>query len=71
MKTNPGDAVNPTFNNGVLMSTGLTKRELFAAMAMQGLCALSDDEYPYMDDAAKVAVGFADDLIKELNERQE
>lgn len=41
---------------------GLTKREYFAAMALQGL--LADPEY--RGDAAPEAVLFADDLIKAL-----
>jgi hypothetical protein len=40
---------------------GLTKREYFAAMVMQGL--ISTNRY----DAAVQAVKYADELIKELN----
>lgn len=42
---------------------GLTKRELFAAMAMQGL--LSNDLH--IQDVTGNAVNIADNLIKELN----
>lgn len=42
-------------------SSGLTVRELFAAMAMQ---ALADEEYP--DDCAREAVKYADALLAEL-----
>lgn len=42
---------------------GLTKREYFAAMAMQGLCA---DDHP---KAIKMAVHIADALINALNEK--
>ena len=45
--------------------TGLTKRELFAAMAMQGILA-GNDEYGGRK-LAEVAVGFADALIAELD----
>jgi hypothetical protein len=45
---------------------GLTKREYFAAMAMQGVLA-SPFEY---DDVAKAALNFADNLIKELNKEK-
>jgi len=41
----------------------LTKRELFAAMAMQGLCA--DPNIENVD--AKCCVKLADELIEELN----
>jgi hypothetical protein len=58
MKTNPND---PAFHN-----PGLTKREYFAAMALQGL--LADNTYN-TDVAANVAVDFADLLIEALNKR--
>ena len=44
-------------------SKGLTKREYFAAMAMQGLLANS----LYVGDVAISAVGVADALIEALN----
>lgn len=72
MKTNGNDPANPTIgweitSHGDPVSItdqhGLTKREYFAAMAMQGM--LSDPErYGVI---AKGAVKFADALIKELN----
>lgn len=43
---------------------GLTKRELFAAMAMQGLLAIDADWKP--DVAATVAARYADALLAEL-----
>lgn len=43
------------------MFRGLTKRELFAAMAMQGL---ADEEYP--EGCAHEAVKYADALLAEL-----
>ena len=42
---------------------GLTKREYFAAIAMQGILA-NHLEY---DDVAKTALALADGLIEELN----
>jgi hypothetical protein len=42
---------------------GLTKRELFAAMAMQGI--VFNDIYT-TETAARMAVGAADALLKEL-----
>mgnify|MGYP001587551023 CR=1 FL=1 len=60
MKTNPNDPV-AVFG----MNEGLTKREYFAAMALQGIkastpgCAAEDCSY--------FAVQEADRLIKELN----
>ncbi|MDR1938182.1 MAG: hypothetical protein LBQ73_06775 [Tannerellaceae bacterium] len=43
---------------------GLTKREHFAAMAMQGVIA---NDYLAAKDTAKVAVGYADALLLELD----
>lgn len=43
---------------------GLTKRELFAAMAMQGM--LTADYSSPVDELAHQAVVFADALLKEL-----
>lgn len=45
---------------------GLTKRELFAAMAMQG--ALSGEPGPHLrfDELARYSVTHADALLKEL-----
>lgn len=52
---------------------GLTKREYFAVMAMQGICA---SEYPkdmpqsFADWAAEMATCCADALIEELSKPQ-
>lgn len=49
---------------------GLTKRELFAAMALQGLLGFSHEEnVPNLDNVsycAKIAVIAADELLKQL-----
>lgn len=48
-------------------AVGLTKREIFAAMAMQGLLSSPEPENaPGAGDVAHVAVMYADALIKEL-----
>ena len=55
------------------VEAGLTKRELFAAMAMQGL--LSDNDYSpytlrngaYINTLGEESVKYADVLIAELN----
>lgn len=58
--------VFPNVSDGVAISKGLTKRELFAAMAMQGMLANG-----LVRNAAHVnaiyAVQHADALINELN----
>ncbi len=76
MKTNGNDSVSPidlqkNFEAGLKKnlptSCGLTKRELFAAMALQGL--VSNPQYDAtVEDDAKTSVRLADALIKELNE---
>lgn len=51
-----------------LRDPGLTKRELFAAMAMQGLAARHGDFSRIIEcpQVAEVAVGYADALLREL-----
>lgn len=52
----------------IMPNTGLTKREYFAAMAMQGLCANSiPGEYHRPKELACEALEFADELIKQLD----
>lgn len=51
---------------GVVKEPALTKRELFAAMAMQGI--LSQPEgFRLPENVSEDAVRYADHLIKELN----
>ena len=58
--TNPDDKAYPSANN-----PGLTKREYFAAMALQGVIA--SQPYDDLNYSAGYAVYAADSLIKELN----
>ena len=78
MKTDPNEPINPCeigFKNGEIQylrqvsdhtaqSNGLTKREYFAAMAMQGYATKTN--WP-IDDIVRYAVKAADALITELN----
>jgi hypothetical protein len=88
--TNPDDAAHPVPPENIgpsgelcqVREHGLTKRELFAAMAMQGLLAQPDERVCPKDRMADSAswikevrlndaewcVGMADDLIAALNE---
>ena len=69
MKTNPHDPVYDDLQPGEkwLHNHGpLTKREYFAAMAMQGVLANSSLNTSLADDG-KIAVAAADALIAELN----
>ncbi len=50
--------------------TGLTKRELIAAMAMQGIVANSATDTVYEPtEVAKAAVEYADSLLTELQKQ--
>lgn len=53
---------------GITIYSGLTKREYFAAMAMQGL---ADNKNLGYDDTAKVSVKLADALLKELEKQNQ
>ena len=74
--TNPNDSVSPIrfldHHNEPVLEIGLTKREYFAAMALQGLLA-RDIEAPMLTANGvkkyyeEVAVIFADALIAALN----
>ncbi len=80
MKTNGNDYANPVgadvlekhsqgyFKNaGEPKPFGLTKREQFAAMALQGLLANPDNLDYTRDETASLAIGAADALINALN----
>ena len=64
-KTKPNEPINIVEYNNNYISTGLTKREYFAAMAMQGL--LSHYGTSYSVQNTMEAVYMADALIDELN----
>ena len=68
--TNPNESANPVFlQNGLTYDShvdiGLTKREYFAAMAMQGMLAKYGTDYQAQH--AKESVYMADELIEALN----
>lgn len=52
----------------VVNHPSLTKREYFAAMAMQGMLSNHVDFNVYVDNIAAYSVEYADALIKALNE---
>ena len=68
MKTNPVATAYPfkPYDN-TEPDFGLTKREYFAALAMQGLA--TDKDLP-LTNACEIAVRIADCLITELNKDQ-
>jgi hypothetical protein len=59
-----------SFKNAI----GLTKREHFAGLAMQGLCHAADSEGTWAHDADTVAIAatnYADALLAELDKVQQ
>ncbi len=77
-KTHPNDYINPMNfeysyeNEGIpslntITSFGLTKREYFAAMAMQGLMENYPNSFHNPIQVVNTAVSMADWLIEELN----
>jgi hypothetical protein len=69
--TNPNDPVNQTIDNyGEVTYNGLTKREYFAAMAMQGMLANSQIDFDNLTykQYAEDCVMVSDELIKALNQ---
>jgi len=72
MKTLSDDPINPIVFSPEDYTRGLTKREYFAAMAMQGLLVnyASNEQYgdhPNFPMVEEIAVRCADQLIEELN----
>jgi len=59
----------PIRKNDGIIHPGLTKRELLAAMAMQGFIASHALSCPEEDEAAEFAVKMADALLSKLGEK--
>lgn len=82
-KTNGNDLVSPLsteelsdrFNEGIALQTGLTKREYFAAMAMQGMVSQmtnpQDGRFGGKQGIAYHACDMADTLIEALNKEEQ
>lgn len=62
--------INPVSSKHYSDFRGLTKREYFAAMAMQGLLAEGHDS-KFIAVIAKKSCAMADFLIEELNKKEE
>jgi len=65
MNTDPDDTASPSHNLG----PGLTKREFFAAQALQGILAQETESWSFSTEEAlcEKAVIYADSLIAALN----
>lgn len=74
MKTKPNDIAYPVvYDENLSVHSGLTKREYFAAMAMQGMCSNMDNANLQNSTiiVTSEAVRFADALIEQLNKEGE
>lgn len=71
MKTNPNSAASAITKETTIGQMGLTKREHFAAMAMQGLWqSTTDQDYDNYEKIAEMSVKQADALIEALNKEK-
>lgn len=67
METKPNESINIVEYNNNYISTGLTKREYFAAMVIQGIISNKDGLDIKIERIVESAVDIADALIEELN----
>lgn len=69
MKTHENEPIHPMTKqeHDNIFFWGLTKREYFAAMALQGIIASCPESYPDREPTAIRALEYADALIKQLN----
>lgn len=70
MKTKVSDYVNPIINYQFLDENGLSKREYFAALAMQSILNWPNAEDRMESKITDEAVSFADSLISSLNKNK-
>ena len=63
-ETQPNDSIH---NSEQGVQDGLTKREYFAAMAMQGMLSNQHGYFLEHNKLSEYALSYADALIKELN----
>ena len=71
MKTNPESSTFPMAVDMIEPQWGLTKREYFAAMAMQGILSIFAAKNLEASSVSKEALFHADALIEELNKKVE
>ena len=70
-KTNPDDFAFACVDGNSHLQEGLTKREYFAAMAMQGILSSDINTNLSIGTVTEYAVRQADSLIKALNNEQQ
>ena len=62
------DSYNFKYETNAKVHRGLTKREYFAAMAMQGYCANPDAYKEFLqEEIAEMSVDMSDKLLKKLS----
>ena len=71
METKPNESINTIEYNNNYISTGLTKREYFAAMALQGALANKFAHERTIEMITESAVKLANALIEELNKTKQ
>lgn len=67
-ETHPNDSIH---NSEQGVQDGLTKREYFAAMAMQGMLSNQHGYFLEHNKLSKYALSYADSLINELNKEKQ
>lgn len=67
--TNKNDNAFPAKFGDETYNSGMTIREYFAALAMQGNLASCVEVFPNAENIAKRSVEYADALIEELNNK--
>ena len=67
METKKNESAFPIIAEDYIIDGGLTKREYFAAMALQGIIANKDGLDIKIERIVESAVDTADALIEELN----
>lgn len=67
-ETKPNNSACPIIAEDYIIDGGLTKREYFAAMALQGMLAKYGSDYQVNN--AKEAVFWADALVDELSKKK-
>lgn len=67
MTTEANQPINPVSSEHYSNFHGLTKREYFAAIAMQGMLSNPENAHVYYEKIVQTSILYADKLIEELN----
>lgn len=61
-------SMHPMIDDVLVDVNGLTKREYFAGLAMQGLIASGVTEKHYFTDVVSASIQYADEILKQLED---